>query len=838
MHEALMLLLKWTLTAACVAALALAGTPLLRRRYASRGLYALWVAVIAGFLIPLAFPARENAVKVSVPRVITQPIALRPLSQAQNVPTRQTTLPTEAAAEKPAMAVPAVTLSQALATVYLTGALTSAALRAARHLYFMRTVRRWSRPVEETQTLQIWAQAGREANVRRMPALVRCAAVDTPMLAGIVRPRVLLPEGAPQDGALMMVLRHELVHYRRGDLLIKLLTIIACVLHWFNPAVYLAARMTNVYCELSCDAQAVRRATIDERALYSRTILDSLRRKARTASALTTNFSADKRTLKRRLTQIMDMHVRKRGLTMALGALLLTMAIGSSFALAESRETTGWNAEPMTAEEMVALWQDSFEKMGTTSSLYYTPDSLVDQADLDAWLREFEKTYKEQTGLDRKDDLIVASTPGADDMPYDEALAHAKKMIMDKYGTPEEELDAMGVYPRLMDYAYQEDESEWEFYFTPICDIDIDMDRSDYPGPGEYRAHFTARSGEEVLCLWYIDEFWPYAQRVWDAGKRDIVYDEFKRTTFYQQDEAAQAHFTGLLKDAGYDVAVERDVLGAVCLDMAYADPAQSVLWSDDNQVKAALEAMEKTYGLDAQTLDACGYAAFYSPLHTGTTDICFVFNWPTEEARNAERAESGAEGGFQNLISGYSAALGNYMISLDTETGEVMKTTRKKRNPKWTDEPDAKLLEKRDWTAEDAKAYLELRDQRIPAAMAAAEPDFFAHEIAVHTLLRAEGGEADRFPAHSPTEAEITKEQACEIAMQAVMAETGLTQEGFQARYAMPDCRYRYEDSRYDAYCLTRTVATAGEQSGDYYVQIDAKSGETLEISPAEGNG
>lgn len=87
MHDALMLLVKWTLTASGVGLAALAITPLLRRRYASWGIYALWLVVVAAFLVPLRLPARKDAVTLPVPQVITQPIALRPLQENTDVPT-------------------------------------------------------------------------------------------------------------------------------------------------------------------------------------------------------------------------------------------------------------------------------------------------------------------------------------------------------------------------------------------------------------------------------------------------------------------------------------------------------------------------------------------------------------------------------------------------------------------------------------------------------------------------------------------------------------------------------------------------------------------------------
>lgn len=841
MHDALMTLMKWTMTASAVGVAAMAITPLLRKRYASRGLYMLWLVVIAAFLIPIRLPAGENAVTIEVPQAITQPIALRPLSEETKVETVQVTLaPVQREMEEARVAWPEITPAQAIFALYLIGVAGMLGVKAAKHARFMRTVRRWSVPVEEGDVLALYEKAQRGVGVKKVPALLWCEAIESPMLVGMLRARILLPADAPQGDALELVLRHELVHYRRGDLALKALCLAAGALHWFNPFSHLAQRMTNVYCELSCDEQAMHRASLNERALYSQTILSALRRRPTAASALTTHFSADKKTLKRRLTQIMDMHAKKRGVAFALCAVILTLAISSSFALASTKDASSqnavvWNETPMTAEEMLAIYDESFKKMGTTSSAYHTPEEIVDQADLETWLVEFEKEYKENTGRDRKEDLVVSSTPGAHDMPYDEALQYAKKMLMDKYGTPEEELDAMGVYPRFMDYVYMENESEWEFYFTPRRDCDIDEDH-DYPVGGEYRAHFTARSGEEVLCLWYIDDFWPYAQRTWDAGKHDVVYEQYKKTSFYQQSIEDQQYYLNLLKEAGYNVDVERNILQGIELDMMYAETEESVLQSENAHMLTALEEMEKTYGLDRETLAYCGYGAFYSPLQTGTVDVCFAFNYNIVSEMELAREGVGA-GVWQNRAAYFPNRLGLFMVRINPQTGKVVSTAHKPKFPNEEDAADAKLLAKRNWTAADLTEYHKLVDELIPQAVAAAEPNWNAHEIAVHTLLREWGADENQFPARAPSEGEITYEKAIEIAVAAVKKEENLTDEAYESLYQSADGSYDYTIPAYDLFVFSFIVD--GENvAPDYYVRIDANTGEILEFKIAVGNG
>jgi TonB family protein len=88
---------------------------------------------------------------------------------------------------------------------------------------------------------------------------VRLAGVQTPMLAGLRRPVILLPLAARNwsDSQRDMVVTHELTHFRRGDVWTNLLAQIVRVVFWFHPVVWaLIARLSREQ-ELTCDEAVV-----------------------------------------------------------------------------------------------------------------------------------------------------------------------------------------------------------------------------------------------------------------------------------------------------------------------------------------------------------------------------------------------------------------------------------------------------------------------------------------------------------------------------------------------------------------------------------------------------
>ena len=87
-------------------------------------------------------------------------------------------------------------------------------------------------------------------------ALAVCPDIPCPMALGLLRPTIFLPEGVEDRGRLEDILRHELTHLRRHDLLYKWCAAVVTSLHWFNPLMPVFRREMARRCELSCDEAA------------------------------------------------------------------------------------------------------------------------------------------------------------------------------------------------------------------------------------------------------------------------------------------------------------------------------------------------------------------------------------------------------------------------------------------------------------------------------------------------------------------------------------------------------------------------------------------------------
>jgi bla regulator protein blaR1 len=112
--------------------------------------------------------------------------------------------------------------------------------------------------------------------LRKNVGLRQSSILQVPALIGLFRPQIWMPASwleTMSEGELRHILLHELGHARRGDLWVQWLFAAAQCIHWFNPAVWLAARLAHADRELACDAWVLRRTATDEPERYGETLV-------------------------------------------------------------------------------------------------------------------------------------------------------------------------------------------------------------------------------------------------------------------------------------------------------------------------------------------------------------------------------------------------------------------------------------------------------------------------------------------------------------------------------------------------------------------------------------
>jgi len=101
----------------------------------------------------------------------------------------------------------------------------------------------------------------------------RCSGITVPFSTGALKKRILIPDRNYTDTEFENILLHEAAHLRSGDTLIALITDVMCMLHWWNPCVYLLKRDMERCLELRCDRRAVSGMDKEQVACYMETLL-------------------------------------------------------------------------------------------------------------------------------------------------------------------------------------------------------------------------------------------------------------------------------------------------------------------------------------------------------------------------------------------------------------------------------------------------------------------------------------------------------------------------------------------------------------------------------------
>ena len=258
MENLFLRVLTLSLTVSLVLLPLLALAPRLHHRYAGRTFYVLWLVLALRLVLPVQLILPEPAVTVELPpsQAVTVPAVVRPRAEAA-----VSDVPQSAGAAEPAPAAPEAvrTLSwtQLGAWLWLSGMAALLVYQGAGYALARRRLLRDAEPGSEEETA-ILADLAAGLGVGRTPPLLHAADAASPMVLGLVRPVLLLPEGALQAEELEVVLRHELTHLKRHDVAYQALLLLARTVHWFNPLVWWMGREAGRSLELCCDDAVVR----------------------------------------------------------------------------------------------------------------------------------------------------------------------------------------------------------------------------------------------------------------------------------------------------------------------------------------------------------------------------------------------------------------------------------------------------------------------------------------------------------------------------------------------------------------------------------------------------
>lgn len=331
-------LLEATVIGSVIILLVIAVRALLRDRLGSRAIYAAWLLVALRLLLPLSLP---NPVMDEFRPGFSVDVAARPVADQ----VRQRVIDASYSAstlldgvEGGALEALAQHTSSGVAGKWillgwLCVALALGGGMAWRNARFRARVQRDRVRALEGDEQTMLESLCRRYRVKPVPVYF-VDHLPSACLIGVVHPFIAVPlDTSPEH--LSLVLAHELCHRRAHDPFWSIVRNCCVALHWFNPLVWLGARLSRVDAEMACDDRVTAKLQDIDRLAYANSIVSASGRSGNAACVHATGTTLTGRHLRQRVTAVIRC-VRGNRWAIALGSLAAAVVLLVSFATSES----------------------------------------------------------------------------------------------------------------------------------------------------------------------------------------------------------------------------------------------------------------------------------------------------------------------------------------------------------------------------------------------------------------------------------------------------------------------------------------------------------------------
>ena len=199
-----------------------------------------------------------------------------------------------------------------------------------------------------------------KCNIKTRIPVYLCDDIKSPCISGILIPRIYIPSYVlhmNDKNQLSYIFLHELIHYKRKDLIYNFFGILALFLHWFNPFVWIAVKKMNLCRECACDACVLELLNEEENVEYGMTLLNlsKLYRDTRHYSQLPLFFETK--------TQIHDriwlIKGFKKGSYKIKASAVLGCTVAAFVILTNNIPVHALNAENILMDDVTAGWVES-----------------------------------------------------------------------------------------------------------------------------------------------------------------------------------------------------------------------------------------------------------------------------------------------------------------------------------------------------------------------------------------------------------------------------------------------------------------------------------------------
>ena len=151
--------------------------------------------------------------------------------------------------------------------------------------------------------------------------------IDMPMVFGLIRSKIYLPISMESEN-LSYVIAHEKMHIKRKDGLFKMLVYVVCLIHWFNPFIWIAYFLFGSDMEKACDEEVIRTMSREKRKEYAYALLHiAAENGARKKRVFIAPICFDEGNVKSRIRNIMKYKYTLPGIGIAVVIVIVALSV-------------------------------------------------------------------------------------------------------------------------------------------------------------------------------------------------------------------------------------------------------------------------------------------------------------------------------------------------------------------------------------------------------------------------------------------------------------------------------------------------------------------------------
>lgn len=169
-----------------------------------------------------------------------------------------------------------VSAKQIILVIYFTGFVLFLLYYCIRYIIFIKNLKNTAKDITNELYLKCFYDIRSEMGIIENVALKQSDIIHSPIFVGIFKPIIILPNINIDITDFNMIIKHELMHCKRGDMIYRFAAIAVHIMHWFNPISYLMLCNINAACEYCCDEMVTKNMSEDNKIKYGNMLLNQI----------------------------------------------------------------------------------------------------------------------------------------------------------------------------------------------------------------------------------------------------------------------------------------------------------------------------------------------------------------------------------------------------------------------------------------------------------------------------------------------------------------------------------------------------------------------------------